>query len=180
VPADKYHPLEDADIPPPERAAAFSRWVSGYYTHGDSAATLERRVPVDDPRPTILSITPEELQTVFHADVTGPGGSDLLLLGGGIATGLNEAMWRGALYLSGDGSGNEWADVELRYLWCDRSVYEMPWGTWALKKEVEDAKRKGLPLRNLSIVRLRGANHFVSGLCMSACLCAHFTIGSLG
>ena len=80
-------------------------------------------------------------------------------------------MWHDALYLQdpntsedddeGD-TGDDWADVEVRYLWCDRSVYEMPWGTWALRKELEEAQAKGLRTRRLAIARLRGANHFVS------------------
>ena len=144
---------------------AFSKWVSGYYTHGDSPELLERRTPATDIRPTIMDISPEELQIMFHPGPTSPGGSDLGLLNGGIITGLNRVMWRRSLYLSGDdteGTGDELADVELRYLWCDRSVYEMPWGTWALRKELEEAKQNGLPLRKMTIVRLRGANHFVS------------------
>ncbi|GJE93983.1 hypothetical protein PsYK624_101500 [Phanerochaete sordida] len=157
LPADHYHPLEDDAIPPLERPMAFSRWVTGYYTHGDSPAALERRTPVAEPRPTILNFAPEELAQVFHQGPTGPGGSDLALLRAGIASGLNAKMKDEGFYPAAD---DEWHDVEIRYLWCDRSVYEMPWGTWALRKELEEARAAGRRTRNLTVVCLPGANHF--------------------
>lgn len=163
VPEDKYHPLEDESIPPQDRPMAFSKWVSGYYTHGNSPADLERRRPLDDPPPTILGMTMEEVQSCFHEKPAGPGGSDALLLVGGIATGLNTALRKSAFFPEdSEGKGDDWADIELRYLWCDRSVYEMPWGTWALRSELDEAKKKGLRMRNVTIVCLPGANHFVS------------------
>ena len=103
-----------------------------------------------------------------------PGGSDVALLGAGIGTGLNGVMRRRAFFLGlhdagvdfeggGGGEGDRvWDDLEVRYLWCDRSVYEMPWGTWALRGELEEAKRQGKRMRSISVARLAGANHFVS------------------
>lgn len=149
---------------------AFSKWVTGYYTHGDSPDELERRKHVDDPRPTILNMTLEDIQTNFVQEPTAVGGSDLMLLEGGIGTGLNEVMRKSAFYLTepDEDEGDNWADVELRYLWCDRSVYEMPWGTWALRNELEEAKQQGRRMRNITMARLSGANHFVSRL-LSRC-----------
>jgi len=166
VPEDKYHPLDDESIPPNERPLAFSKWVTGFYTHGDTPDTLERRTPVDNPPPTILTLTPEELASSFLPQPAGPGGSDLLLLNGGIASGSNRVSKNEAFYLKDkhdegeEEGGDQWEDVELRYLWCSRSVYEMPWGMWALRAELEEAKKKGVKMRNVTIVCLEGANHF--------------------
>lgn len=158
LPADKYHPLEDETIPPLERPLAFSRWVTGYYSHGDSPDALERRTPVADPRPSILNFAPAELAQVFHEGPTGPGGSDLALLMVGIASGLNARMKDDGFYPA-DGE-DAWRDTEIRYLWCDRSVYEMPWGTWALRRELDAHRQAGRRMRNVTMVCLPGANHF--------------------
>ena len=158
LPATKYHPLEDEAIPLPERPLAFGRWVSGYFMHGESLETLELRTPADEPRPSILNFSPEEFAQVFHPGPAGHEGSDLLLLNAGIATGLNKRMKDEGLYPQGE---DVWRDVEVRYLWCDRSVFEVPVGMWGLRKELEEEKEAGRPVRNVTIVRLRGANHFV-------------------
>lgn len=164
LPEDKYHPLEDESIPPAERPLAFSKWVTGFFTHGSTPETLERRNPVANPPPTILTLTPEELSSSFLPQPAGPGGSDLLQLNGGISSGLNKVMKDKAIYFTGpegdEDQDDRWQDVELRYLWCDRSVYEMPWGTWAFRKEIEEAEKKGLKMRKITIVCLEGANHF--------------------
>ena len=109
----------------------------------------------------------EDIRTSLHTAPAVPGGSDAILLGAGIQHGLYASLRKGAFYLQPASSsmevpGNDWRDVELRYVWCDRSVWEMPWGTWALQAELKDAKITGKPtIRNIRILRLRGANHFV-------------------
>lgn len=165
LPAVNYHPLRDETIPPLERPQAFVKWVTGYYTHGDSPDTLELYKPVADPPPTILNMTPEEIQTHFCEKPAGPDGSDALLVTAMAATGLNSVLRKTAFYLDKDDEASEgeiWAGTELRYLWCDRSVYEQPWGTWSLRRELQEAREKELKMRNITVVLLEGANHFVS------------------
>ncbi|KIP01633.1 hypothetical protein PHLGIDRAFT_344370 [Phlebiopsis gigantea 11061_1 CR5-6] len=62
--------------------------------------------------------------TSFVPEPASVGGSDLLLLHGSIESGANRATWREALYLHTGASDDDWADVEVRCLWWDRSVYE--------------------------------------------------------
>lgn len=162
LPEEKYHPLEDDTIPPETRALAFSRWVSGYYTHGDSPSTLQLRTPEEQPLPSIITMSPLDLQTNFFPEIAGPGGSDLLLLNATLAAGVNAAVRKQAFFLATEGGNDDWGDIELRYLWCDRSVYEVPWGTWALRNEMEEAQSNSWRMRNIKIARLAGANHFVS------------------
>jgi hypothetical protein len=119
-------------------------------------------VPDTDVRPTLEQLTPEQTQSCFSADVASPGGSDFMMLDLGIKTGLNDDMRVKALDLP-DGVGNSaWANIPLRYLWCSRSGYEIPWGMKCLSKEVNEAKASSRRLRSISIVCLPGANHFVS------------------
>ncbi|KAI0370960.1 hypothetical protein BV20DRAFT_966054, partial [Pilatotrama ljubarskyi] len=162
-PSDPYNPLFDRSIPESEREEAFANWVSGYYAHGDTPETLERKTPLPDPPPTLSTLTPEEVGRMLCLPPGAPGGSDALLLDMGIKLGLFEALREGALYTGGSGqpTGDGWADVEVRYVSCERSVWEMPWGTMLLRKELEEARAKGLPVRNVRMVFVKGANHFV-------------------
>ncbi|KAF7790431.1 hypothetical protein EIP86_001386 [Pleurotus ostreatoroseus] len=163
-PNDFYNPLTHPSLPPGEGVKLFPAWVSGYYLHGDSPSLLEHRIALEDPKPTILSMSSDDLQdSLFNAPAI-PGGSDDVLMHAGIRHGLWSAIREGALYIpvSGDARESDWDGIELRYIWCDQSVWEMPWGTWALQAELDNAKNSGRPLRNISLTRLTGANHFVS------------------
>ncbi len=55
-----------------------------------------------------------------------------------------------------------WRDVELRVVWCDHSVWGIAWVVKGMASELEEAKRTGVDVRRVSLVRLRGGNHFVS------------------
>ncbi|KAI8992840.1 Alpha/Beta hydrolase protein [Trametes punicea] len=164
MPENPYNPLFDSEIPTEERGKAFTNWVSGYYFHGDTLDTLERRTSLVDPRPTLSTLTPEDISHALFLPPAAPGGSDEILLQTGIKVGLYEALRKEAFYTS---AGNKhldedrWRDVEVRYVSCERSVWEMPWGTMNLEKELEFARTQGLPMRNVQLVFVKDANHFV-------------------
>lgn len=107
-PPDSYNPLIHPSLAPGEGVKLFPAWVSGYYLHGNSPSSLEHRVALQDPPPTILTMSLEEIQGALYDPPTIPGGSD------------------------------------------------------ALQVEIEEAKNSGKPLRNISLMRLSRANHFVS------------------
>ncbi|EKM52319.1 uncharacterized protein PHACADRAFT_260636 [Phanerochaete carnosa HHB-10118-sp] len=167
-PPNYYNP---ATQDPVNGAQLFSQWVSGYYQHGNSLSELEFRVPLKDPPPSILTMSPSDLEDALYNTPAVPGGSDHTLVHVGMTHGLWETIRKAALYIrrsaqSGAQPGKEavaspWDDVELRHIWCDQSVWEMPWGTWALLAEIEEAKASGTPMRKISIMRLTGANHFL-------------------
>ncbi|KAI9061797.1 alpha/beta-hydrolase [Trametes sanguinea] len=163
LPENPYNPLFDPTIPAEERERAFTNWVSGYYVHGATPDTLERKTPLLDPPPTLSTLTPEEISRTLSLGPGAPGGSDALLLHFGIKLGLYEPLRKGALYQPPQDweSGDALRDVEVRYVSCERSVWEMPWGTMYLEKELKEARAKGLPLRNVRLVFVKDANHFV-------------------
>lgn len=169
--------MSHPSLAPGEGAKLFPTWVSGYYAHGNSASELEHCVAQAVPIPTILNMSPEDIQANLHAPPAIPGGSDDLLLAAGIRHGLYDVMRRAALFFTSSGASegqgeeenavrSEWKGIELRYIWCDRSVWEMPWGVWALQEELEEARKAGKEVRNVVLVRLKGANHFVGCLCL--------------
>lgn len=69
----------------------------------------------------------------------------------------------GALHVTREKATRWWMDVEIRVIWCDHSPFAMPWGIQELYKYLEDAKAAGIARDGeVNIVRMRGANHFVS------------------
>ena len=87
------------------------------------------------------------------------GGSDAILLAAGIPSGVFAVLRDQAL--RGDAS-NGWAAVEARHVWADRSIAPMVWGAREMRAEVEKQKKAGKAVRNVSFVRVEGANHIVS------------------
>lgn len=56
----------------------------------------------------------------------------------------------------------DWRNVPIRHLWGDHSTWETPWGTKLLDEQLEQAKNAGKGVRDIVLVRFKGANHFVS------------------
>lgn len=157
--SDLYNPLRDASLMPEDRMHKFQVWVSGYYKHGDSAAELEPRVHLDNPIPTFLTMTANDKASALHLPPAYSGGSDTLLVQSGGRHGLFAYLREHMLYPSS--APNKWDDVELRYVWCDQSLWEMVWSAWAFREELDNAEKIGKKSRKVTIKRVPGANHFV-------------------
>ncbi|THH15957.1 hypothetical protein EW146_g4610 [Bondarzewia mesenterica] len=101
----------------------------------------------------------EDVLSALHSAPTDPGGSDAILLEAGIRHGLYASLKEAAVYLPPSAylenvSNNHWPDVEVRYLWCDHSVWEMPWGTGALQAELETSRRSGKGMGNIRLINV--------------------------
>ncbi|EJF62062.1 hypothetical protein DICSQDRAFT_59387 [Dichomitus squalens LYAD-421 SS1] len=138
-----------------------SIFYSAYFKHGDvdKPETYERSTPLADPKPTWYSFTPDELEAIFHP-VPGDsrGGSDATLMAAAIPCGVFGVLREQALR-KGEGSG--WEAVELRQVWADYSIAPMVWCARELRAEVDKQTKAGAKLRNVSFVRVEGANHVV-------------------
>ncbi|KAI0648546.1 Alpha/Beta hydrolase protein [Trametes meyenii] len=160
-----WQPLLDSTIPPTERAARFSEWVTGYFAHGDvftsGAPALEFRAPLADPAPLLTRLTADELAESTYEPPQAPTGSENLIAQACIGHGTWGKDKDGALYLRDAVKGADgWRGVEVRHVWCDRSIWEMPWGAKLLAEELEGARSAGRPVRDITFVRVKGANHF--------------------
>ena len=89
------------------------------------------------------------------------GGSDQLLVAGGYRVGLFGKLWEAAVAPSRAGE-DRWEDLEIRVLWCDRSIWDSVHAGWWVEAQVARARAEGRAMRNVTTVRFRGANHFVS------------------
>ncbi|EIM89469.1 alpha/beta-hydrolase [Stereum hirsutum FP-91666 SS1] len=187
-PPNPYRPLSDPSLTPEEGIKIFPAWVSGYYHHpalesdsspgsgsgSDSAyipnspSALECRTPLDHPKPTILTMSENEIAAGLFTPPGAPGGSDDVVVRAGEKHGLYALLRERAVYLDGEehtsnGASPQsggWRDVGIRYLWCDQSAWQVPWGMWAMQGEIREAEAAGRRMREVEVVRLSGANHF--------------------
>ncbi|KAI0739376.1 hypothetical protein C8Q80DRAFT_1347120 [Daedaleopsis nitida] len=184
-----YNPLSDPTLAPEAAPLAFSNWVSGYYGHrlsspepdGAEAQSvfvqrLEARHPLAHPPPTLSTLSDAERAASLYPVPGGPGGSDSLILVAAIRLGIFGLLRDQALLLpdralgeedndkgraGGEKQGQAWYGVEVRYMWCDHSVWEMPWGVWNMRARIQEDRKARKTMRNFRFLRLRGANHFV-------------------
>ena len=139
----------------------FPLWITSYYSHGDTLETLSLRDALDEPSPTVARMSPEDLASTFHEPPTLLDGTDTMILQSGVNRGVFSRLRKAALFAP-QNAEVAWPNVEFRYVWCDRSVWLMPWGVWSFRAEVEQAMKDGKRIRTHSVVRMRGANHCVS------------------
>lgn len=107
---------------------------------------------------------PDEVTTSFSKEPTGPDGSDSLLVSLAVAK-LYAHLRESAFYLENTPvpvpGATDLTTIPLRYIWGDCSAYEVPLAALCLDDELAEAKKQGRRVRNISVTRLAGANHFV-------------------
>ena len=96
-----------------------------------------------------------------HGRTGSLGGSDQLLTFAGHRARMFGKLWEDAVMLS-ENACKLWRDVEVRLVWCDRSVWEVVHAAWWVEAQVAEARAKGRQMKNVTTLRIRGANHFVS------------------
>ncbi|KAI9056341.1 hypothetical protein FKP32DRAFT_1599068 [Trametes sanguinea] len=170
---DPYDPLWDSSLTYEERGRVFTNWITSYFAHGDTPETFERRKGLKTPPPTIAMMSKDDFDSTVHVPPGVPGGADWTLLHDLHNYDMFRRLREGAIYLS-DGSrskkggggaaatvvGDDWRDVEVRYVWCDHSVWEVPYATILLREELDRAEMDGRSARRVTMSRLKGANHF--------------------
>ncbi|RPD54565.1 hypothetical protein L226DRAFT_470866 [Lentinus tigrinus ALCF2SS1-7] len=161
LPEDPYNPLFDSTLADNEKLRAFCWWVSGYYSHGDTPETHEKRTPLDSPAPTFSTLSRDDIAACMHAAPGEVGGSDSNLLYSALPTGLFAILRGRALRLGHGDSGSRWRDVELRWVWGGRSEWQVAYGMWMLRAELRESKERDEQLRDIRIVKIEKANHFV-------------------
>ena len=158
-PPGYWHPFVEPDTSVDDAITKlFPPWVSGYYEH--NPPSYEFKHPLVNPRKTIETL-PQS--TMSLAAVTG-GGSDILHF---VAVGTHNAVASelrdAVLYTSRSGHpGDAWNDIPLKHVFCDHSMWTAVHCAKSLREEYEAAKKARLSIRPVEIVRIEGANHFVS------------------
>ena len=158
-------PLNDTSVSPEEGMRIFLSWITSYYAHGDTLETLSLQDALIEPSPTVTRMSREDVAFAFYQPPTLPDGTDTVVLRSGAHSGVFSRLREAALFTR-DNAEVAWPNVEFRYVWCDHSVWLMPWGIWSFRADMEKARMDGKRIRTHSVVRMGGANH---------CVCTSFT-----
>ncbi|CDO68845.1 hypothetical protein BN946_scf184805.g54 [Trametes cinnabarina] len=160
---DPYNPLLDTSLNLEEKAHALMKWLTSYFSHADldNPDALERRKALRHPSSALARMSNEEGECIMHVPPGSPGGSDWTLLFGCYIYGVFPRLRKRALYPAvADDMGEDWSNIELRHIWGDCTVWEVPYGVIQLRQELAKAEGEGRSVRPVTMVRLRGANHF--------------------
>ncbi|KIY43941.1 hypothetical protein FISHEDRAFT_52302 [Fistulina hepatica ATCC 64428] len=170
--AGGYAPFGDETIPPGQRGAAQSLWLSSYFSHEntanrDPAQFTWKPNPGDAARPTLELMSGDELSAI--ADNIAAEACDLHTF---LPT-FRPTLARLRRYaLFDDTVRQAWPLTKIRVTWNDRSPWDMIWGSWALEKEINVSVADKL---DIHFQRLRGFNHFVRVMRSSLCIPAYNT-----
>ncbi len=184
-PRDAYIPLDDPTVPSEETAKTFITWVSSYWEPFSSldevteeAVAAQRdmtkippppqpvcftaaQTPLSKPctyfsdhfKATSARMTRQELESVVCPEVALRVGHP-----GHITLSVYGTHARRSLF---DTKGL-WPRVKAIVLWADMSCAYCPWGAKVLSEQLKEPRREGEVRRDVEIVRLENANHFVS------------------
>ncbi|KAI0700599.1 alpha/beta-hydrolase [Cytidiella melzeri] len=162
-PRGAYIPLNDPTLSSRDTAEAFIEWVSAYWEPfaslnqvSELAVVAQRNMArlCSDPKylPTSRRMTAEELEAVSYP-------SAALRIGhpGHISLDVYGSNARRAL-LDTNGA---WRNVRALVLWADMSCAYCPWGAKVLSDQLKRPVRAGEIRRDVSIMKLENANHFL-------------------
>ena len=103
----------------------------------------------------------EQISALTHERAGESDSSDVLTMQMYGRYGLFGRLKDKAFYLGmGHDAAHRWDDVEARVVWCDHSHWPSVWTARTVAAELGEALVSWR--RRISLVRLRGANHFVS------------------
>ena len=145
--------LQMKDIPEEKRATMFLKWVSSYFKHGDlSSRDFSQLKQLEDDtsrKPTVETISPEELQTVVDF---GPSVKyELAFLGSQSFLSINHKQTTKALF---DSEIREaWGQHLISCVYCEDSIWNVHYTAWNLEKEDKGSE--------INFIPIPGANHFV-------------------
>ena len=167
-PLNVYHPFQDPTLTMlEERVEAFDKWVVSYYPH-EYPVTPEGLARAAAAPLTMPPPTEPNMAEARHAPPGQVHERDMLVFQAAMTHGIYANLKNLAFYPSASEKGQgedrreDWTMLEVKYVWCDQSIWEMPWGVHLVQAEVEQARSEGRTIRDIQFVRFRGANHFVS------------------
>ncbi|KAI9056344.1 hypothetical protein FKP32DRAFT_1599074 [Trametes sanguinea] len=129
---DPYDPLWDSSLTYEERGRVFTNWITSYFAHGDTPGTFERHKRLKTPPSTrtIPMMSKDDFRSTVHVPpgaLPRPSCTISTITTCSVASESGRAQSttpttvprREAVKLANTVVGDEWQDVEVRYVWCD-------------------------------------------------------------
>ena len=151
MPSGVYLPLKD--LPEETRGAAFAKWVSSYYKHGDlssrDVSQLNQREGDTSKKPTTDTIPLEELLAITDS-APGVKCETFLTESGDFSSVLMNQTMK-ALFDPQVREG--WGEHPVWFVYCEASIWNAHYAAWNLEKEDKASE--------INFKLIPGANHFV-------------------
>ena len=146
-----YFPLKD--IPKEARAAAFAKWVSGYYKHGDLSSRdfsqLNQHEGDPSKKPTTDTIPLEELLSI--TDSRPAVTCETFLIDSEHFLSAYTKQTTKALF--DPEIREDWGEHPVWFVYCEASLWNVHYTAWNLEKKVKASE--------INFKLISGANHFV-------------------
>ena len=147
-----YLPLKD--VPKEARGAAFAKWVSSYYKHGDlnsrDFSQLNQHEGDTSKKPTTDTIPLEELLTIIDS---GPGiKCETFLIESDVFLSLYMKQTMKALF--NPQIREDWGEKPVWFVYCETGIWDVHYAAWNLEKKDKSSE--------INFKLVPGANHFVS------------------
>jgi hypothetical protein len=161
-PPNSYHPVRDPNIPPERKTAAFTTWVSGYFKHPGLLScdytSLECVHPSPHRRSTWSVWSPEEIAQITDSRA-GPRSEDPFFMS---SLDMMRRIKADVFYPP----EVVWPKVDIKLIWTEETVWNILYGMYLLRKELQMWKGKYPEawMRSLTVASLPEANHFVSSM----------------
>jgi hypothetical protein len=164
--------LDDPTVPPESLVKSFTSWVSAYWERfttldeiTESAVAKQRDMATLSSEPqyqaTCSRMTRQELEAVIHPAAAlrmgHPGHISLSVYGRNARKSLMD-------------TNGAWRNVKALVLWADMSCAYCPWGAKVFVDQLNEPAGKGEMRRDIKVVQLKNANHFVSRFSVSGFL----------
>ncbi|KAI0312275.1 hypothetical protein OF83DRAFT_1146988 [Amylostereum chailletii] len=153
-----YHPLMDEGLTRIEKYGTFAVWMSSYYPHkdaysGDPALLADFEDALEDPPPSLAVMSPEDQMAVSHPKPTLRWEMNRISVPYG--------QWARTENLVDRSTKEVWPRCRFTVMWGEMSIWEAVYGMWKVRELVEKKKTDGTAGREVQIVGVPGANHFV-------------------
>jgi len=153
-PPKGYGPLHDGTIPPAERGAAFVKWVSSYFTHGDLSTRdpdiLNYRNPSSSREPSVSNMSPEEFNSMVDF---APGERSDSFLSSSFYDDFAQQTQKA---LFDPTTRALWPNLDVWHVHGDAPSWNPIYAAWEIERQ---AKAFGEQTVKFSVIK--GANHFV-------------------
>ncbi|KAH9916608.1 uncharacterized protein BXZ73DRAFT_105801 [Epithele typhae] len=159
--------IDPAPMRPEERLARFDDWITSYFPHAHPATPESLRAATAAPLAHPPRTDPDSARTRHTPVPHEAPPADQLLFRATAPHGTAGAMKERWLHrVPGQGAGGaDWRGLETWFVLCEKTYWEAVWGAHMMGREIAERREKGEEVREVRILTLKGANHFVSTAC---------------
>jgi len=138
-----------------ERQAAFGKWVTSFFAHGDLStkdfSQFELRTPIATKPNTESTFTPEEKDRIYDQSGYDEVGLVSAFFGSDFPVRYAQEVFV---------QNTELLAPKITVLYCEESVWECIYSSWVIEEVCEKAREEGKTPREFTVRSIKEANHY--------------------